>query len=140
MTIRSTPAEISVISGYSAETHSSVLDAAIKAGSILVDNNLVGQGLSDDMLKLIEQYLAAHFTDLSVLKGPLAGQVLGQTSEKYHDIYSAGLNSTRFGQQAVLFDTTGILSAMSARAVRPALRALFTVIGTPDTDEEDALS
>jgi hypothetical protein len=108
--------------------------AAIPVAATLVTENLAGEGLSEATLRSIELYLAAHFTTLAWEKGPLAAVQIGEATERYHDIYKAGFSSTRFGQQALLLDTTGILSDMSANAASPMRRAEFTVIGTPDTD------
>jgi hypothetical protein len=114
----------------------SAIDAAIAVATVMVDEILVGEGLSANTLKNSELYLASHFATLSAEKGPLAAVSVGEATERYHDIYKEGLNATRFGQQAMVIDPTGKLSAASARATKPMLQALFTVVGTPTEDEE----
>lgn len=126
-------AEVRDIAGLP-DTASAAIVAAIPVASTLVTENLVGQGLSVDTLRSIELFLAAHFATLAWEKGPLAAVQIGEATERYHDIYKAGFSSTRFGQQALLLDKTGILSDMSANASSPMRRAEFTVIGTPNVD------
>lgn len=98
----------------------------------LVDANLVGVGLTDTQLTDIELFLAAHFTLLTIENGPLASKKQGVASqEQYHNVYKAGLASTRFGQSAITIDTTGILAQLSAKADKPTLTAQFEVVGDP---------
>lgn len=98
----------------------SVVDAApaVDAASLLVTEELASRTLphSDERLALIELYLAGHFLYLTVREGALAAEVLGDATERYHNIYFAGLRSTRFGQQAILLDTSGVLAAIAAKA------------------------
>lgn len=102
----------------------------------MVDENLVGKGLSEVTLTHIELYLAAHFALLSLENGPLAKKMVGEANEGYHNVYGKGLLATRFGQQAILFDTTGTLSEIANRAQNTNRRtALFEVVGNnPATD------
>lgn len=126
-------AEVRSIAGLPDQAAPAII-TAIPVASTLVTENLVGQGMTDATLKNIELFLAAHFATLSWEKGPLAAVQVGEATERYHDIYKAGFSSTRFGQQALLLDRSGILSDMSANATSPMRRAEFTVIGTPDVD------
>lgn len=85
--------------------------------------------LSAAKLANIELYLASHFFYLSVRGGPLAAEELGDAKERYHNIYSAGLKATIFGQQAMMLDVTGTLAKMSDRAENPQRKdALFMVV------------
>jgi hypothetical protein len=85
--------------------------------------------LSAAKLTNIELYLASHFFYLSVRGGPLAAEELGDAKERYHNIYSAGLKATVFGQQAMMLDPSGTLAKMSDRAENPQRKdALFQVI------------
>ena len=95
---------------------------AIETANVYVDALLFGQGLSDALMRQVELYLAAHFLCLTQREGTLAAQTIGESTERYHDHYSAGLMSTRFGQQAILFDTTGILADAAATAENPSRR------------------
>src|SRR3972149_1678004 len=110
--------------------------AAIPVSATLVDENLVGQGISEATLKSIELFLSAHFATLAWANGPLASVKIGEAAERYHDIYKGGFSSTRFGQQALLLDKSGKLAAMSASATNPMRQAEFTVIGSPDLSSD----
>jgi len=109
----------------------STVDAsqAIDAATLFVDEELVGKGPSDARLVQIELYLAAHFLAITTREGPLAAETMGDASERYHNIYTAGLRSTRFGQQAVLLDTSGTLAAIASKSENLDKKdAEFTVI------------
>jgi len=113
--------------------------AAIETANVLVDANLLAKGLTEVVLRQIELLLASHFLVLTVEKGALAAETLGQGTDRLHNIYAAGLKATRFGQQAILLDTTGTLALITDRAENPNRRsAQFTVIGDPppSIDEE----
>jgi hypothetical protein len=127
-------AEVAAITGIDAT--SPVMDPAIAAADLIITEEFVSSGLSDVRKTQIELYLAAHFAVVSDGDGPLAQNKIGDAQEGYHNIYSAGLKSTQFGQQALIFDTTGILAEMSSNVESPAKKsALFTVIGTPEDEE-----
>jgi hypothetical protein len=111
-------------------------DPAIEIADVLVDDQLVGKGLSETMLDKIALFLAGHFALLMSVDGPLATQEVGEARERYHNIYGPGLQSTVFGQQAIMFDTSGTLSKLAAKASNPKLGALFTVVGSNVTQEE----
>lgn len=113
--VRVTEDQVRTLTGISA-----VVDVAqaIDTASLLVTEELTGRSpqQSDARLVQIELYLAGHFAVVSDREGPLASEALGDAVERYHNIYFAGLRSTRFGQQAILLDTSGVLAAMAAKA------------------------
>lgn len=99
----------------------------INTASILVEEDLAGSGLSVQRKKLISLYLAAHFTTLALERGSLRSEKVGTSEETYRDTTGEGLNSTRWGQQAMSLDSSGIL----ADNANPLPRAEFEVVGTP---------
>jgi len=104
------------------------LSEFIKVAISFVEATLTGVGLTEDILFLITQYLAAHFATLSREGGALATNSLGEATERYHNIYGAGLKATRYGQQAIAFDVSGTLASLTAMADKPARNAQFGVI------------
>ncbi len=86
------------------------VDPFIATATLLVDESLVGQGLSDVRLKTIELWLSAHFVAVAEERGALTGSEKGESSETYEIIVGTGLNMTRFGQQAISLDTSGVLA------------------------------
>lgn len=96
----------------------------IATATTMVDEHLVGVGLSDALLEKIELYLAAHFVALTEEGGSLTRNKLGDADTSYANIYSQGLNSTRFGQQALSIDSSGTLS----RVAQTQLKADFRVV------------
>lgn len=86
------------------------VDAFIATATLMVDETLVGQGLSDARLIQIELWLAAHFVAVAEERGALLGSNKGESEEEYGVKVGEGLNMTRFGQQALMLDTTGLLA------------------------------
>lgn len=100
----------------------------IDTASLVVDEELVGVGLSDARLKQIEMYLAAHYLAIATDNARLLYKKVGQGAEKYAGAAPEegdGLASTRFGQQAIALDTTGTLARMANTKVK---KALFRVL------------
>ncbi len=85
----------------------------ITTASVLVDEHLTSEtpALSDDLLKQIEMYLAAHFITLwdpRALK-----EEAGDTKFTYEGKTGEGLDSSRYGQMAQTLDPTGKLSGLN---------------------------
>lgn len=101
---------------------------AMQAASTLVSQQLE-LSLGEELLGLIELYLAAHFLALTTSEGPLSAQTIGETGERYSNIYEPGLRATRFGQQAMLLDASGKLAELASRVEKPNLKsARFSVV------------
>ena len=83
----------------------------LRAASRFVDSHLLSKGLSADVLKEIEGYLAGHFYRLN---NPLISQeAYGGGAFRYAvGDRKMGLMSTEWGQMAVSSDTSGTLSNM----------------------------
>lgn len=99
----------------------------IDTASLVVTESIAPKGLSDDRLRQIELYLAAHFTTLAEERGGLAMSRTGDSEERYAvgDL-GRGFNMTRFGQQALALDSSGALASLSTSAGK--LKALFKVV------------
>jgi len=96
----------------------------INAAHLIVTEDLANSGHSNDRLKQIELYLAAHFVCVTEESGGLTSSKVGQASETYGGKFTQGFNLTRYGQQAVVLDTTGALAALA----EPTKKAEFSVI------------
>jgi hypothetical protein len=100
---------------------------SITTAHIIVSEELASAGYSDDRLKQIEIYLAAHFFVLATERGGITREVIGEAEERYRmtpdTLY--GFASTRFGEQALALDKSGILAAMGATK---GIKARFTVV------------
>lgn len=99
----------------------------VNTAAILVEEDLAATGQSIQRKKLIGLYLSAHFATLAIERGSLRSEETGESREEYRDIDGEGLNSTRWGQQAVALDDSGILADLS----NILLKAELEVIGTP---------
>lgn len=107
----------------------------INAATLIVNEEVIPKftaniSLSPARLDLITLYLAAHFAAITDQSGGRVRSKVGDTEEDYIPISSyreplQGFRMTRYGQQAMVFDTTGALAGMSASA---GLRALYTMM------------
>lgn len=112
------------------EFSGSALDPFITAANLIVTEKLSDVGLSNDLLKEIERWLAAHFiyasnptyssTDTKA-KGPVTFERVGETARSYGNIMqqiriSLGvLSSTVYGQQALILDMSGTLASLGKK-------------------------
>jgi hypothetical protein len=95
----------------------------IEAASVLVDNHLTGKGLSDATLLQIEKWWAAH---LFAVSDPRSEETkTGKSEDKFQGKTGMGLNATLYGQQVLLFDTTGTLANVGKRP------SIFETIKSP---------
>lgn len=107
MTIRVTDSEVFEI----IDTSLTNIDPFINSASLIVDGYLLSKGLSDEILKQIELYIAAH---LLSLKDPRTKSVgVDVLSESYQGQWGLGLNGTSYGQTAILLDSSGTLGALT---------------------------
>lgn len=86
------------------------VDNFITTANAVVNQHLTGENLSDDLLALIERWLAAHF--LAIDEARVTQEDADGVSRRYEGTVGTGLNATRFGQQVILLDPTGKLLAL----------------------------
>jgi hypothetical protein len=92
---------------------------------LLVEEELLGLGLSEARLKMIEMYLAAHYVSLAPGgDGNLLRSKTGQSEDEYAGNFSEGLALTRYGQQAISLDTSGTLANMATTGKRAEFRVV----------------
>ncbi len=102
-----------------------VLGQMINTANLYVDEHLVPTaGHSDAMLTEIEKYLAAHFVALTEEKGGVTRSKMGDADESYANVFESGFNSTRYGQTAVVLDSSGILAKLSITNARAEFRVV----------------
>lgn len=109
-----------------ASVEGALLDLSIAQAEVFGDDLL--STLSTNLLKLVKTYLAAHFYTLSAEKGALASTELGEAKDRFHNVYSKGFGTTRFGMQAIAMDTTGTLARASTKVDAAAQQAEFRVV------------
>ena len=120
---RATDADINALMDTTGEVYTSFIATA----NLIVNEDLETSGeYTTSRLTEIEKYLAAHFATIAKERGGLRRDSMGDAAQSYQDISPkfAGLMSTRFGQQAVALDTTGILSSLSTGRLRAEFRVI----------------
>lgn len=128
MTARVTNADVAKI--LPAEFVNDDFATFIASANLLVNEELASAGLSAARLTQIELYLSAHFAIITLEKGGLTRQKIGE-SEDFFQTWTntaVGLNATRYGQQATTMDTSGKLAALASGK----LRASFSIVGSPN--------
>lgn len=108
------------------------LVAFIAAASSIVEDELLGKGLSTTRLKEIERYLAAHFVSIrDTSQGQIVSEKIGDAQINYKQFGEArALNSSRYGQQAMFLDTSGTLASIG----KGNSRAQFKVVRPPSNN------
>lgn len=87
------------------------IDSFILAANLMVTAICTDSSLLDTQLKEIERWLSAH---LIAIREPRAmSRKAGPFSESYATKLALGLKVTRYGQQALIMDTSGALEAAS---------------------------
>ena len=101
----------------------------------IVDEELVDSGHSTTRLDSIVLYLSAHLVCLTEELGGLRRSRLGEADESYRvpGEKDTGFASTRYGQTAMMLDTTGVLAGLSANK---GLKALFSIISVDNYESE----
>ena len=87
------------------------LTAFITAADLIVTEDLNDKGLSVARLKEIERWLAAHLVAINEDRARKSGEGIGRSNVQFGGQYGLGLNHTRYGQQAIILDTSGTLAA-----------------------------
>jgi hypothetical protein len=108
------------------ETSRVDLEAFIEGANCLVTEVLGGKGLSATRLKEIERWLAAHLVSQAgtdSTPGQVVEEQIGETRRRFSENQiSDNLSTTRFGQMALMLDTTGLLAGLGRTTAR------FTVV------------
>jgi hypothetical protein len=91
---------------------------AVEDANVIVTEILAPAGLTSVRQDLVAKYLAAHFIVVAKEKGGIVADRMGDASQTYTGNRSVqGLSLSRFGQQAITFDTTGELSKLDRSRV-----------------------
>lgn len=93
-----------------------VVDSFIITANLIVTEELTSAGHSDARMKQIELYLAAHFVALAEEHGGLQRSETGSGMELMANVYDKGYQMTRYGQQALALDTSGMLASSGSAA------------------------
>lgn len=89
--------------------------AFINVAHATVQEHLLNKGLSDDILKFIEMYLAAHY--LSLFAPRITSEDIANEYMVKFEVGKTGMGlaATAHGQQALAMDTTGTLASLGQK-------------------------
>lgn len=97
----------------------------IATANLIVTEELGESDLSEARLTQIELFLSAHLA--SLMDPRLASEKIGDGSNTYEGKTGMGLDSSRYGQQVKLLDTTGAMANLEKRkATLQTIRADLT--------------
>lgn len=106
-----------------------MIEAFIDDASLIVTEALTGKGLTEGRLELIERYLTAHYATLLTERGGLVSSEVDDVRDTYGGPKDGvGLAMTRYGQQAIAFDSSGTLKAMAIDPTKSGMNAQFRVL------------
>lgn len=92
------------------------ITACITSANILVDSYLLDKELTDAQLKNVELWLSAHYVSVQqglIIKNQLGSQGAANSLEEFaKPKLGMGLDSTQWGQNAMMFDPSGTLSSI----------------------------
>lgn len=94
----------------------SILNAFINSAHYFIQENLLGKGLSANILTQIELWLSAHFLAIRDQRVESEG-VAGEWQARYQGKTAMGFEATTYGQQALALDTSGTLASVGLKAV-----------------------
>lgn len=89
----------------------------LEDADLLVTDVCAGEGYSDDLMKRICCWLAAHF--VAIRDPRIAKEKIGDADGTYQGKTGMGLQHTSYGQQVMILDHHGKLAEVS-KARRPA--------------------
>ena len=111
----------------------------ITTANALVNSRVMGQsGMSEDLLKQVELWLAAHF---AAIRDPQASsESAGGVSASYMiGSPDKGLNATPYGQQAVSLDISGSLAKLTVQRKQGTIN-MVDPVGTRYPGEQEIRS
>lgn len=126
-----TPPDLRLILEVPGDVLDTSLQTFLDIASLVVTEDLSGAGMSAARLKQIELLLGAHFALLLTERGGLTSSRAGDDQDNYTSLSPLGNSAirgyqlTRYGQQAMMLDSSGILTKTSNQK----LPAKFAVIG-----------
>jgi hypothetical protein len=109
MAVRVTATEVrDIMDGC--ELSDSIVESFISAGTLVVDRVFTGDTtISDALLKEIERWLVAHMI-ASTVHRTTSEEKIGDASVKYTGQWGKKLESTPYGQQVLLLDSSGMMA------------------------------
>ena len=90
------------------DTSLTPLTPFIDTAHLMVDENLLGSGLTEAVLTKIELFLSAHLVTLR--EKQIRIEEFGDSKNEYEGKTGMGLESSHYGQTVLLLDTTGVFA------------------------------
>lgn len=109
---RVTVSEVRVI--YTTSLSDDAIEQFIETANLIVDDRFSDSDYSEAKLKQIELYLSAHFASCGS-GGQLKRRKIGEAEDEYSVAQLEGLESTIFGQTALMLDNDDYLEISDSK-------------------------
>ena len=91
----------------------------INNANTFVTEQLGSSGLSSAVLKMIELYVSAHLVGITIGEGNIKNKRIGESQKTYGTpIDMNGLKLTKYGETALILDTSGTLSSSGKKKAK----------------------
>jgi hypothetical protein len=105
------------------------LQPFIDDASLIIDNVVAIEPVpADNLLELVERYLAAHL--VMVTSGQVSMEKVRSLQVQYGTLLDKGFAITHWGTTAMMLDTTGRLAAFNTRLMQGGIGKQFFWAGT----------
>ena len=139
MALRVTPAEVKQIYVYDTAIVDLEANVFITAANLLVNIvNTTGGITATATLKEIERWLSAHF--ICIRDPQASSEKAGSVAQSLQQKVDLHFNQTRYGQMALLLDTSGTLAALQAQAEGDGVLTASLIALGPVSDEDAGIS
>lgn len=116
MATRAKLCDVQKLLGSSAPSDEKDLLIFVETANRMVNMCYSGSGIDEGTLKSLETWLAAH---LAFMANPdvLSSSKLGDAADTYQRSSGTGLQSSSYGQQAMLFDVNGCIQNLGKKRI-----------------------
>ena len=128
MALNTTTAVLEIMDLGSSVTGSDI-DPFLDLAALIVSEQITPLGtVTVDRATEIEKWLTAHFVSIKYMQSDM--ERAGAVSQSFQYRVDLNFNQTRYGQQALAIDTTGVLASMQKKAEKGGGGITFEWLGT----------
>ena len=110
MALRTSVSDVGLI--FNTSLGSAIVTAFITTANLIVNEELVGSGMTDARLVEVEKWLSAHLLATRDQRYQSKAVDSNRTTVSYQGKTGLGLKATFYGQQVLLLDRSGTLASL----------------------------